>query len=44
MIDIKKEEKELHKDAMYLHLIHKGYSSNKAKFIVKRIFRDKSRY
>ena len=41
MIDIKKEEKELHKQALYLHLIHKGYSFNKAEFIVKRIFRDR---
>ena len=40
MINIKKEKKELYKDAMYFHLIHNGYSFNKAEFIVKRIFRD----
>ncbi len=41
MIDIKKEEKELNKDAMYFRLIHNGYSFNKAEFMVKRMFRDR---
>jgi hypothetical protein len=41
MIDIKKEEKKLYKDAMYFHLIHNGYSLRKAQFIIKRLFIDR---
>jgi hypothetical protein len=31
------DEKRLLKDAMYYHLIHHGYSLNKAKFLVDKI-------
>jgi len=38
MIDVKKEKKKLYEDAIYFHLIHNGYSFNKAKFLIERIF------
>ena len=41
MFDKKKAEKELQKDALYFNLINKGYSPQKAEFIVKRYFNDK---
>jgi len=37
MIDIKIEEKRLYKNALYFHLIRKGYSSNEAKFYSERM-------
>jgi len=38
MIDEKYlNEKRLYKDAMYYHLIHNGYSFERAKFFVERI-------
>lgn len=38
MIDeINLNEKRLYKDAMYYHLIHNGFSFDKAKFLVDRI-------
>ena len=41
MLDKKKAEKELQKDALYFNLINKRYSPQKAEFIVKRYFNDK---
>ncbi len=37
IIDTKKEEKRLYIDAMFFHLINKGYSYYKAEFLIKRI-------
>ena len=41
IIDVNKDIKKLYMDAMYYHLIHKGYSDQKASAIIKRVF---SRY
>ena len=38
MIDVEKELKKLYKDAMYLHLLRKGYKSKQAKLEVEKIF------
>ena len=38
------DEKRLYKDAMYFHLIHNGYSFDKAKFLIERITKMKKEY
>ena len=40
MYNDKKAEIEFYKDAMYYNLINKGYSPQKAEFMVKRFFID----
>ena len=43
MQDIEKDEKRLYIDAMYFHLIHRGYPVYKAEYLVRRIIRDRSK-
>jgi len=38
------DEKKLYKDAMYYHLIHNGYTFDKAKFLVERITKMKKEF
>ena len=40
MYNNKKAEIQFYKDAMYYNLINKGYSPQKAEFMVKRFFKD----
>jgi hypothetical protein len=44
MTDVDKEKRRLYKDALYFHLIHKGYSNFKAEYLSKLLYRDNENF